>query len=113
MASSNLDVFMPVIILTVMGIVATFGAYIASYFLAPSNPTDLKQTPYECGELPTGSAWTAFNVRFYVVGLIFIIFDHFLCFFHRSSSETRHKTGKQCRSHVPTAAMLRYPCQPG
>ncbi|MBI4405380.1 MAG: NADH-quinone oxidoreductase subunit A [Deltaproteobacteria bacterium] len=30
---------------------------------------------YECGELPVGSAWVRFNVRFYVVAIIFIIFD--------------------------------------
>ena len=35
----------------------------------------MKSTPYECGEQPVGSAWSMFNVRFYVVGLIFIIFD--------------------------------------
>lgn len=31
--------------------------------------------PYECGETPTGSAWIQFNMRFYVVAIIFIIFD--------------------------------------
>jgi len=30
---------------------------------------------YECGEVPEGSAWVKFNVRFYVIALIFIIFD--------------------------------------
>ena len=34
-----------------------------------------KYIPYECGEIPVGSAWIQFNVRFYVVALIFIIFD--------------------------------------
>ena len=46
-----------------------------SVVLAPKKPSHLKSTPYECGELPVGSAWSMFNVRFYVVGLIFIIFD--------------------------------------
>jgi len=31
--------------------------------------------PYECGEVPEGSAWIRFNIRFYVFALIFIIFD--------------------------------------
>ena len=31
--------------------------------------------PYECGETPTESAWIQFNIRFYVVAIIFIIFD--------------------------------------
>ncbi len=34
-----------------------------------------KYIPYECGEVPQGSAWIRFNIRFYVVALIFIIFD--------------------------------------
>ena len=34
-----------------------------------------KYISYECGEDPTGSAWIQFNIRFYVVALIFIIFD--------------------------------------
>jgi NADH-quinone oxidoreductase subunit A len=34
-----------------------------------------KFIPYECGEIPQGSAWIRFNIRFYVCALIFIIFD--------------------------------------
>jgi len=34
-----------------------------------------KYIPYECGELPQGSAWIRFNIRFYVFALIYIIFD--------------------------------------
>jgi NADH:ubiquinone oxidoreductase subunit 3 (subunit A) len=34
-----------------------------------------KYIPYECGEIPEGSAWIRFNIRFYVLALIFIIFD--------------------------------------
>ncbi len=43
--------------------------------IRPQNPNKLKETAYECGEEPVGSAWANFNVRFYVVALIFIIFD--------------------------------------
>ena len=34
-----------------------------------------KLLSYECGELPEGSAWVKFNIRFYIIALIFIIFD--------------------------------------
>ena len=34
-----------------------------------------KFLPYECGENPQGSAWVQFNIRFYVLALIFVIFD--------------------------------------
>ncbi len=43
--------------------------------LRPSNPSPAKLTTYECGELPVGSSWVRFNVRFYLVALFFIIFD--------------------------------------
>jgi NADH-quinone oxidoreductase subunit A len=43
--------------------------------LAPRNPYARKLTPYECGEPPTGRAWINFNVRFYLIALIFVIFE--------------------------------------
>lgn len=43
--------------------------------LAPKRPTKEKLTTYECGEDPIGSPWIKFNIRFYVVALIFLIFD--------------------------------------
>ena len=43
--------------------------------LAPQNPYDRKLTPYECGEPPTGPAWINFNVRFYLIALIFVVFE--------------------------------------
>ncbi len=43
--------------------------------LRPSHPTPEKLTTYECGELPQGSSWVRFNVRFYLVALFFIVFD--------------------------------------
>lgn len=73
--SSNIDVFMPIVILMFLGLAIVLLAFLASKILRPHNPTEMKLTPYECGEEPMGSAWSQFNVRFYVVGLIFIIFD--------------------------------------
>jgi NADH-quinone oxidoreductase subunit A len=43
--------------------------------VAPSNPSKDKQSTYECGEEAEGSAWVQFNIRFYVIALIFLIFD--------------------------------------
>ena len=34
-----------------------------------------ESVPYECGEEPVGSAWAKFNIRFYIVAIVFIIFD--------------------------------------
>lgn len=43
--------------------------------LRPKRPTTEKLLIYECGESPEGSPWIKFNIRFYVVALIFLIFD--------------------------------------
>jgi NADH-quinone oxidoreductase subunit A len=44
-------------------------------FVRPYNPESAKLTTYECGEAPTGSAWINFNMRFYLIALVFVIFD--------------------------------------
>lgn len=43
--------------------------------LRPHNPTEEKQITYESGEEPVGSPWGKFNVRFYVIALIFLLFE--------------------------------------
>jgi len=43
--------------------------------IAPKKPNPEKLTSYECGEEPTGSAWLPFNSRFYVIALVFLLFD--------------------------------------
>ena len=75
MTPASFDGLMPIVILMGLAIALFLGGHFASVLLAPKKPSHLKSTPYECGELPVGSAWSMFNVRFYVVGLIFIIFD--------------------------------------
>lgn len=53
---------------------------LAGKILRPNNPTEEKQTTYESGEEPVGSAWGKFNVRFYVIALIFLLFEAELVF---------------------------------
>src|SRR3989338_7358770 len=43
--------------------------------LRPSNPDPKKFTTYECGEEPVGGSWVQFNLRFYVIAILFLIFD--------------------------------------
>ena len=75
MIPAQIDGLMPVVIFMGLAVLLFFGGHFASVLLSPKKPSHLKSTPYECGEQPVGSAWAMFNVRFYVVGLIFIIFD--------------------------------------
>lgn len=50
-------------------------AVFASKLIRPAKPTKEKLMTYECGENIEGSPWVKFNIRFYVVALIFLIFD--------------------------------------
>jgi NADH-quinone oxidoreductase subunit A len=64
-----------VLVFTVLALfLAAFHLALGS-FLRPANPEARKLTTYECGEPPTGSAWINFNIRFYVIALVFVIFD--------------------------------------
>jgi NADH-quinone oxidoreductase subunit A len=48
--------------------------------LRPHNPSPSKLSTYECGEPPSGPAWINFNIRFYLIALVFVIFDVELAF---------------------------------
>lgn len=50
--------------------------------LRPANPEAKKLTTYECGEPPTGSAWINFNIRFYLIALVFVIFEVEIAFIY-------------------------------
>src|SRR4051812_22077359 len=47
----------------------------------PARPEPEKGTIYECGEPPVGSSWVQFDLRFYVVALLFVVFDVEMAFF--------------------------------
>jgi NADH-quinone oxidoreductase subunit A len=68
--------FLPIIIFTFLA-VALIGLPLGlQYILSPRhNKGGDKLTSYECGELPEGSAWVKFNIRFYIIALVFLIFD--------------------------------------
>ena len=48
---------------------------VTAWLLRPNRPYPSKLTTYECGETPLGDTHVRFNIRFYVVALIFLIFD--------------------------------------
>jgi NADH-quinone oxidoreductase subunit A len=44
-------------------------------WLAPREPSDLKSSTYECGEVPIGEPWIRFRVAYYIFALMFVVFD--------------------------------------
>ena len=51
------------------------GAIVVAWVLRPSNPNPVKEQIYECGEMPIGSAWVQFHVGYYLVALVFVLFE--------------------------------------
>jgi len=68
--------FSPIIIFILLAIALVILPLILQSLMSPkNNKGGDKLISYECGELPEGSAWVKFNIRFYIIALIFIIFD--------------------------------------
>ena len=67
--------FVTIFIFILMVIVLIYLPLLIQKLIAPNNPNPDKLATYECGEESEGSAWVQFNIRFYVVALIFLIFD--------------------------------------
>ena len=67
--------FGTVLVAVVLGIVMVAIPLVLQMLIAPSKKTKDKLQTYECGEEAEGSAWLQFNIRFYVIALIFLIFD--------------------------------------
>ena len=67
--------FGTVFVATVIAVVFVIVPLMIQWLVAPSNKTKEKLETYECGEVVEGSAWLQFNIRFYVIALIFLIFD--------------------------------------
>jgi len=67
--------FANVLLFSATAILFVFGSLVAGHFLRPHAPTREKSLIYECGEKPIGQAWFNFNPRFYLVALVFVIFE--------------------------------------
>jgi NADH-quinone oxidoreductase subunit A len=70
-----MEQYLPILTLGVLAIVFVLGSIIASRLLAPSRPTAVKLDAYECGITERIDAPERFPVKFYLVAMLFIMFD--------------------------------------
>jgi NADH-quinone oxidoreductase subunit A len=71
-----MDQYLPIVVLLVLGFLFAALSFVGSSLLAPrKRPTTAKRAPYECGIVPDREPPQRFPVRFYLVAMIFIIFD--------------------------------------
>jgi NADH-quinone oxidoreductase subunit A len=69
------EIYFPVVVQVIIAIAVAAGLIGASTLLGKRGKSPLKDTPYESGMAPVGSARERFSVKFYLVGMIFILFD--------------------------------------
>ncbi len=67
--------FGKVLIFFIIGGLFVAAGLFTAWLLRPHRPYPQKLSTYECGEEPVGNAWVRLNVRFYVIALVFLIFD--------------------------------------
>ena len=67
--------FLPILIMIGLGVGFAAGNVFLSRFLGPKKPTPEKMAPYECGMPPVGDARERQSVKFYLVAMIFLLFD--------------------------------------
>jgi len=67
--------YLPIVLLTALAIVFGVLSLVASKLLAPKRPNTAKDAPYECGIVPSRESPERFPVSFYIVAMLFIMFD--------------------------------------
>ena len=69
------EIYFPVLVQIVIAMAVAAGLIGASALLGKRATSPLKDTPYESGMAPSGTARERFSVKFYLVGMVFILFD--------------------------------------
>ncbi len=72
--------YLPILLMAVVAALIGTAIIVLSTILCRKNPTPIKLMPYECGMDPMGGARRRFSVRFFVIGMLFIVFDIELIF---------------------------------
>src|SRR5258707_8680882 len=82
MPKSYTELYFPVLLQAVIAMGLAAGLLTASYLLGKKVRNRIKDMPYESGITPTGNARERFSVKFYLVGMLFILFDIEAVFFY-------------------------------
>ncbi len=82
LAQTGVELVQGMTVFIIAGFLMAFGALMAGRLVRPSLPNPEKGAPYECGEPAIGSSWVQFDLRFYVVALVFLVFDVEIALFY-------------------------------
>jgi NADH-quinone oxidoreductase subunit A len=75
MPNSYIEVYFPVLLQVLIAMAVAGGMIGGSWLLGKKIKNRVKDMPYECGIVPTGNARERFSVKFYLVAMVFILFD--------------------------------------
>lgn len=75
LASSNVATYLPIMLLITMAVTFAVANAVLSQMLGPKRQGAVKGIPYESGMNPVGTARKRFNVRFYLIAMVFLLFD--------------------------------------
>ncbi len=67
--------YIPVVLAVGIGGVVVAAMSFLNRILGPSEHTEVKDETFECGNLPSGTAWARWSIKFYLVAILFIVFD--------------------------------------
>lgn len=70
-----LDTYLPILVLIAFALAFAIGSVILSRLIGMKRPTAVKLSPYECGLPPVGSARERVSIQFYIIAMLFIVFD--------------------------------------
>jgi NADH-quinone oxidoreductase subunit A len=82
LAEGGVDLLQALAIFALAAFLMGFGALLFGLLLRPRAKNPDKDSAYECGEVPVGAGWVQFDLRFYVVALIFLVFDVEIALFY-------------------------------
>ena len=70
-----LGAYLPILVLVIIAVCFGMGSLIFSTLIGQKKPSKIKLAPYECGCEPVGSARERFSIKFYLIAMLFILFD--------------------------------------
>ena len=92
----------PVAVLTALAAALAVASLLIAWIVRPHDPYPEKQETYECGMSPIGEAWGQFYVRYYLVALVFVVFDVEAIFLFPWATIFKRLSAPQMMSYWPT-----------
>ena len=70
-----MEVLLSITLFVLVGAIFVFANLAVGRIVRPSLPNEAKSATYECGETPIGNSWVQFDLRFYIIALVYLVFD--------------------------------------